>query len=407
MESLMAHRYDEAMKSFYSLENSTKNYEWGHESHIPLFLQNLPQEGTPVAELWMGAHASSPSFIQGEQGRIGLDQAIASDLESWLGTKAASRFGRLPFLYKLLAAGKSLSIQAHPNKAMAEEGFARENAAGVPLDARERNYKDDNHKPEILMALTPFSAMIGFREQEVIRHTMKTLCSWGNLPLPSFVDDQEDFLRNFLQGLLTAPKTQIQALLDAAVAYAEEKDCSWDSLQKQWVIRLNRQFPGDAGVLSPLFLNVLTIAPGQALYQPARMLHAYLDGFGVELMANSDNVLRGGLTPKNVDVQELTQVLDFRSSQPEVLLPQEVAPGLSRFSLPIDEFSLSLLDGVQGVSLEAGEGPRMILVLEGELTLSDGQEHLVLRQGESAVLPSQAAVRIQGKGKAAMAGLGQ
>ncbi|MCG8453920.1 MAG: mannose-6-phosphate isomerase, class I [Spirochaetales bacterium] len=403
----MSHRYDEAMKSFYSLENSTKKYEWGHEAHIPLFLQNAPQEGTPVAELWMGAHVSSPSFIQGEEGRIGLDEAIASDLEHWLGTKAASRFGRLPFLYKLLAAGKSLSIQAHPDKAMAEEGFARENAAGVPLDARERNYKDDNHKPEILMALTPFSAMIGFREESVIRRTMRDLCSWGNLPLPPFAEAQDDFLRNFLQGLLTAPSAQIQALIDAAVAYVKETECSWDDLQKQWVVRLNHQFPGDAGVLSPLFLNVLSIAPGQALYQPARMLHAYLDGFGVELMANSDNVLRGGLTPKNVDVQELTRVLDFRSSKPEVLLPQEVAPGFSRFSLPIDEFSLSLLDGAHTVCLEAGEGPRMILVLEGQLTLSDGQENLVLCQGESAVLPSQASVTVHGKGKAAMAGLGQ
>ena len=401
------------MKSFYALENTVKSYSWGHSRSIPDFLGWTDHDGSPVAELWMGAHPSSPSILAGENQP--LHEAIAGSPADWLGSDVRDAYGRLPYLYKLLAAGQSLSIQAHPDKAAAEEGFAREERNGMPLSHPRRNYKDDNHKPEILMALTPFSGMIGFRQPSAILAAFEEL----EVGLPAFMaslagklkSNDADALKPFLRGLLTLEGGEKDQLLESALkntSRSAESSC-WDELQRLWVPRLAQQFPADIGALSPLFLNLVTIAPGEALYQPARVLHAYLDGFGVELMANSDNVLRGGLTPKNVDVDELTSVLDFEPSVPEVLKPRETRTGgLTTFQIPTREFSLSLAAAGEDTFIPEGFGPAIVLCIEGQVTLSDDTETLTLQRGESAMIPWKAPrIALKGHGRAALAGVGR
>lgn len=404
-----------SVKSFYAMRNQVRDYAWGHPHHIPRLLNLDWPEGKPAAEVWMGAHPAAPSMVEVGGQWVGLDKWIAENPVALLGRESMQEYGRLPYLLKLLAAGKSLSIQAHPDKVRAEEGFARENENAVPIDSPRRNYRDDNHKPEVLMALSPFTAMIGFRPFREIYTNFRPL--FNEPDFFSFESGGGPSLRDFLRNLLTLPMARRDALLSKALEYAEgsgESSCGWDSLQREWIFRLARQFPSDIGALAPLFLHVLRIQPGEALYQPAGMLHAYLDGFGVELMANSDNVLRGGLTPKNIDVPELLRVLDFESTKPCVLkLPTEDARNsLGFFPTLAKEFALGLgsLTGESGTKLQipGGEGPVVILNLDGRLILDDGNDTLSLARGQSAFVPhASPRVNITGVGQAAVAGLGR
>lgn len=407
------------MNSFYKLTNEIRDYAWGDDRYIPDFL-NIPNpDGKPFAELWMGAHPGAPSMIAADDGNlVSLHKWIAEEKESALGPEVSSRYGRLPYLFKLLAAGDSLSIQAHPSKAMAEEGFAREDKAGIPRDAPERNYKDDNHKPEIIMAISVFTAMIGFRTPAAILENISELDFDG--VVPGFIQefrsrsatDESAALKLFIEGLLLADTELRKKLLDFALKASEKNTTCWDSLQKKWVTSLIKEFPGDIGALAPLFLNVLEIQPGEALYQPAGELHAYLEGFGLELMANSDNVLRGGLTGKYIDVPELLKLLNFKSIIPEILQAEDAAEtgGIRSFSTPVDEFILKLarLENVEtgtGISISSGQGPLIVLSLEGTLVLNDGSEDLILTRGESAFIPWNALdITLSGTGRAALAG---
>ena len=407
------------MEPFFAMTNVIRDYAWGDERRIPDFLGIEYPAGKPAAEVWMGAHPSAPSRIGSDGREARLDEWIDSRRNEALGPDVAAGFGRLPFLFKLLAAGKSLSIQAHPDKTTAEEGFRREEALGIPRDAPERNYRDDNHKPEIIMAITPFTAMIGFREPADILRDFELLAADGAaLPflegLSAAAADpggpgEESGLAEFLTTLLTLEPGEKVKLTKTAVDAAGNPSCPWDELRRVWVPRLEGQFPGDAGVLAPLFLNVVEIAPGEALFQPARMLHAYLNGFGVELMANSDNVLRGGLTPKNVDVSELASVLDFRPSVPEVLpAPRSEPGGLGLYPTPAREFNLALADlgdpSDPPLVLEKGFGPAVVLAMEGSAVLSRDADELALRRGQSAFIPwASGPVTVTGGGRIAVA----
>ena len=396
------------MNSFYKLTNEVRHYAWGHHSYIPDFLGIPNPDDEPFAELWMGAHPSAPSRIDTDKmEKLSLEEWISSDTQSVLGPDITSKFGRLPYLFKLLAAGDSLSIQAHPSKGMAVEGFMREDEAGIPRDAPNRNYRDDNHKPEIILALTPFTAMIGFRTPEdILRHFSELK---HESPVAGIISES-DGLQTFLHGLLSLDAESKESLLESAAAISNKPQCGWDRLQRLWVSRLAARFPGDIGVLAPLFLHVVEIQPGEALYQPAGVLHAYLEGFGVELMANSDNVLRGGLTQKYIDVPELMKILVFEASNPGILNPDHRDEnGIMRYPTPAQEFSLGLVDlkSGQDIRIESGEGPLIILTLEGEILLKDGSEELRLPKGSSAIIPWKAHnVGISGIGRAAIAGIG-
>ena len=402
------------MKSFYKLSNQIRDYAWGDSHYIPDFLGVENSEDKPFAEMWMGAHPLAPSRLE-EMDSLNLSEFISTHEIDTLGPDISRDYGRLPYLFKLLAAGESLSIQAHPSKEMAEEGYRREDGAGIPRDAPERNYRDDNHKPEIIMAITEFTAMIGFRKPDDI---LKSFSEFGQIEglteLLRRVENlgkkgSSDALRAFFEGILTLEEQTTQNLLNSACDIAREDRSCWDSLQRQWVSQLVSSFPGDIGALAPLFLHVALLQPGEALYQPARALHAYLEGFGLELMANSDNVLRGGLTKKHIDIPELMNVLKFESSSPGILKPDRPdSIGIRRFKTPPREFSLGLadFDTDQSINLPVGSGPEIVLVLEGALLLQDGVSELILRRGESAFIPWKAVnIKITGSGRGAFAGV--
>lgn len=416
------------MKSFYRMRGTIQDYAWGHPRWIPEFMNIQRSPDHPAAELWLGAHPSAPSRIAlGDGEWENLDSWIASRPNAAVGERTFREFGTLPFLFKLLAAKKALSIQAHPSKSRALEGFARENAAGIPRDAAHRNYRDDNHKPEIIMALSEFTAMIGFRPPLEI-HRAFTLLVSSSVSTPSasspsgilesifsprvisaLKHSDNHALESFLSRLLFLRGDPLESLLDALGGYLERGGEGLDPLQREWTGRLLQQFPGDAGALAPLFLNILRIEPGEALYQPAGVLHAYLEGFGVELMANSDNVLRGGLTPKNIDVDELLKVLEFRPFTPSVLRldpPRPSRPGPPAFfPTPAREFALGITHGP--ALLSRGRGPFIVLTIEGDTELSDGTRTLALPRGAAAFIPFEAPdVHIRGPGRTAAAALG-
>ena len=377
------------MAEFYRLDNQIKHYEWGSPNFIPKFLGFAP-DGKPWAELWMGSHPGSPSVVRIQGGKVGLGELIASDPARYLGEKTAERYGALPYLFKLLAAGKPLSIQAHPNLAQARDGFERENRAGLAQDAPNRNYRDANHKPEIVCALTPFTGMCGFRAPNEIAGLISdfldttkpvpSILREGFVPLLRALENRntESALGNFLAALFGISREMRDALTDFVLSREDgPKDCEL-ALMRSFA----EQYPGDPAIISPLYLNVFRLKPGEAVFLKAGILHAYISGFAVELMANSDNVLRGGLTQKHVDVAELMKVLEFAPMKPSVLKP---ADGASAFTYPVlcDEFSLSVMRGSGGASTLKVDGPSIILVGEGELSIGGDS----LRKGESAFIP--------------------
>ena len=296
------------------LDGIVQHYAWGSASALPDLL-GVARDGEPWAELWLGAHPSAPSRLA--DGRP-LDAAIAADPVGWLGAASVARFGpRLPFLLKVLAAGQPLSLQAHPTEAQAIAGFARENDLGIPLDAPERVYKDPHHKPELICALTPFDALCGFRPLDATAELLQVLAGRGAHGLAPFAAlladagaDPAGALGYTVGSLLTMPAGDQRLLVDttaAACAAAEGPD----PFATSWMVRLAERYPGDVGAVVSLLLNGVRLAPGEAIALEAGNLHAYLEGTGIEIMANSDNVLRGGLTPKHIDVPELLRVVDF------------------------------------------------------------------------------------------------
>lgn len=348
------------------LENQIQPYAWGSRSAIPRLL-GLPETGQPQAELWLGAHPVAPSRVPG--GRS-LADWLADDAPTRLGAKTLEHFGpRLPFLLKVLAAAEPLSLQAHPSLAQAKAGFAREEAAHVPLTAPHRNYRDANHKPEIICALTRFEALCGFRR---VADTVRVLEAFGLDPTTL----RERGLRAYFEEVMTTPAL-VERLLEGGSPAGFEKEAAL-------VAKLNAKYPGDVGVLGALLLNQLTLEPGQALYLGAGNLHAYLEGTGVELMANSDNVLRGGLTPKHVDVGELLSVLEFTDGPARVL-----APGPDGvYATPAPDFRLSrhVLHGEH--TFEAGL-PQIILCVGGAAS------HLP--RGAAVFVPANERVTLQGE----------
>ena len=311
------------MKSIHLLNNPIQNYAWGsHKAIAELTGKPFPTRD-PEAEMWMGAHPKAPSTVKTGQGDESLMDLIKQQPHDILGKETASVFeNRLPYLFKVLAIEKPLSIQVHPNREQAIKGFAWENHLGIPMDAAERNYRDDNHKPECICALTHFWALNGFRDITTMINLLRESCAdslgAGIRELEEKADSQG--LKRFLDILLNLKEDDIQKILDRAVPHAEacrDQDTAFD-----WMVRLHKTYPDNIGVLFPLILNLVCLNPGQAMYLPAGQMHAYLEGVGIELMANSDNVLRGGLTSKHVDVLELLNILNFEKQPLSIIEPE-------------------------------------------------------------------------------------
>jgi mannose-6-phosphate isomerase len=391
----------------FPLENMVQNYAWGSTEAIADFLGRPSPEGLPEAELWVGAHPKAPSRLPGETRATALDELIRQDPAAMLGDTVAARYGELPFLLKVLAAAEPLSLQCHPNSEQARAGFARENRAGIPLTDPERHYRDANHKPELLVALTPFLALKGFRPVDEILACLRGLpCDELREPLLTLERERNaSGVKGLFGALLLLDDGARTRLLARVPAASVDHDEAW-----HWVRRLGEKYPGDVGVLAPLLLNFFALDPGEAVFLDAGELHAYLEGTGLEIMANSDNVLRGGLTSKHVDVGELLATATFEPGPARTLRPEKTPAGERVYRTPAPEFELSLFDVTPEAPFAAppGRGVELLLgVAGGASLLADGRE-LPLGQGRSVFVPATlSAYRVVGAGRICRAKVGR
>ncbi|MDX6355726.1 MAG: mannose-6-phosphate isomerase [Streptomyces sp.] len=386
------------------LLNTIRPYAWGSTTAIPELLGAEPT-GEPQAELWMGAHPGAPSRLDRDDGPVPLDTVIDADPAAELGEATVKRFGpRLPFLLKVLAAGAPLSVQVHPDLAQAKAGFADEEARGIPIDAPDRNYKDPNHKPEMLVALSPFDGLCGFRRPADAAELIEAL---GVGSLAPYVDilrahPESQALREVLAAVLSADPDEIAATVHAATEAAARLAAdpgTPHAADYAAYAKAARSFPGDRGLIAAMLLNYVRLQPGEALYLGAGVPHAYLEGLGVEIMANSDNVLRCGLTPKHIDVPELLRIVRFEAGDPGVLRPEAAPDGEELYPAPIDEFRLSryvLAPGAGTRTLPAGT-PQILLCTAGEAQLRTNSTTLTLARGESAYVRAGEPVELGGE----------
>ncbi|SEG99902.1 mannose-6-phosphate isomerase [Nonomuraea solani] len=366
------------------LATTIRPYDWGSVTALPELFGTEPT-GRPQAELWMGAHPGDPSTVDG----LPLNELIARDPAGTLGEAVAARFGPvLPYLLKVLAIARPLSLQVHPTIEQARAGFADETARGVPLDDYARTYKDASHKPEMVCAITPFHGLCGFRAPAATADLLDRLGLPGLRPWIGTLRTEEP---------ARAVRTVFAEMLDdgSAPLRAEIERALLDSDDFAVYAGIARACPGDRGVAAALLLHHVTLEPGEALYLGAGVPHAYLGGIGVEIMANSDNVLRCGLTGKHVDVPELMRVVDFTPSDPHVVAPESGAPGEHAYRPPAPEFALTRYD--LGTHTLPGGVPQIVVCIEGEAVVGE----VSLRPGQSAFVPAGAPSTIlSGKGVA-------
>ena len=378
-----------------------RTYAWGSRTAIAEFTGRPTPTPHPEAELWFGAHPGDPAWLQTDAGERSLLDALIADPEGQLSRAVLDRFGdNLPFLVKVLAADEPLSLQAHPSAQQAQEGFARENRLGIPVNSPTRNYRDRSHKPEILIALAPFQALAGFRDVSRTVELLRALAVPRLEPFLRLISGQPDAegLRALFTTWITAPQPDLDALVPAVIEGAIEYVRSGATEfvhEARTILELGERYPGDAGVLAALLLNRVSLQPGEAIFLPAGNLHTYLNGVAVEVMANSDNVLRGGLTPKHVDVPELLRVLDFRPAGEAALRPRVHREGVERiYDTPTTEFSVSCLT-LAGAALshdvdaaQRHEGPQLILCTAGSAQLHAKSSSVTLDRGRAAWVPA-------------------
>ena len=386
------------------LHGAVQHYAWGGGDFIPGLLGIANKERIPFAELWMGAHPKGPATADVAGIEIPLNRLIAVAPEKILGPTVSGHFGgRLPYLFKVLDVAKMLSIQAHPTKKQAEEGFARENAAGIDLQASARNYKDNSDKPEVAVALTEFWMLHGFRPLEQIAEMFRTipeLCA----TMPGFpeklartentVQARRALLQELYRTVMTTPQERADLLLNTLFARLAKRDLTDKNDPEFWAARASETFCPvdghcDRGIFSIYLLNLVHLRPGQGTFQPAGTLHAYLEGVTVELMANSDNVLRGGLTPKHVDVPGLMRILSFDSGLPVVMNGVHADASECVYQTSSDEFQLSSINLEPGAQYQgnAAQGPDTIIVLGGSATLAANGYSTALTRGNIILAP--------------------
>jgi mannose-6-phosphate isomerase len=379
------------------LRGALRTYAWGSRTAIAEFTGREVPAAHPEAELWFGAHPADPAWLTTANGETSLLEELVADPQGQLGSASRARFGDvLPFLVKVLAADEPLSLQAHPSAEQAVEGYLREERLGIPVASPVRNYRDTSHKPELLVALQPFEALAGFRQASRTTELLRALAVSDLDPFIDLLNDQSDAdgLRALFTTWITAPQPDIDvlvpAVLEGAIQYISSGAMEF-AAEAKTVLELGERYPGDAGVLAALLLNRINLSPGEAIFLPAGNLHAYMRGFGVEVMANSDNVLRGGLTPKHVDVPELLRVLDFTPTAEAQLRVQTHREGIwLAYDTPTDEFAVALLvlDGDNlGHEVDASlrhEGPQILLCCEGSTTVHGKTKSLTLERGMAA-----------------------
>ncbi len=372
------------------LENQIQDYPWGSETAIQQLLGDDPG-GTPWAELWMGAHPKAPSAVVVKGEKTPLDILIRRFPEKILGPGIADRFNNtLPFLFKVLAAAQPLSIQAHPDKEAARDGFDRENRLDIPINAPHRNYRDPWPKPEIICAIEPFTALIGFREAQSIAQWFETLCP--DLLARQIIMLKNDPSASGIKQMFASLMEMPQELKGNTARNVSARAAGIDAPECAWIKRLNRYYPDDIGILSPVFLNMVRLEPYSAMFLPPGQMHAYLEGVGIELMANSDNVLRGGLTGKHMDINELLRILRFDPLPVNILRPVAKSACQSDYPTGADEFLLSVIAVEPGSKCASPDlhGIEILLCMEGAVEIFSGADSpaLMLEKGQSALIPA-------------------
>lgn len=373
------------MQTAYKLQGVHRHYDWGGTQFIPQLMQLKNDQNKPFAEYWMGAHASAPAMIETDMyGTIALDELLEKD----------KSLGSLPYLYKILDVSSMLSIQVHPDKESAVIGFEKEETAGIPINASYRNYKDKNHKPEVMVALSDFWLLHGFLAPELLQKRLEDFKPLNGL-LKEFANaNYKNLYQHFMQLDVAASDAILQPLLQEAIASV--KNGSVDKMHPHWWA--NKYYNGvvpaeniDKGIFSIYILNIVYIPKNQGIFQGAGLLHAYLEGQNIELMANSDNVLRGGLTPKHVDINELIQHVQFKPTYPAVMEGTPINTNEINYPCPVTDFGLSR------ITLKAGESYtihtqsiEMLLVMEGQLELNG----ISFKVGEVAMIKPEQAITL-------------
>jgi mannose-6-phosphate isomerase len=386
------------MTKLFSLKGKIQNYAWGGKEFIPNLLGNKPND-EKCAEYWLGAHEKAPSVLKTKQGNETLNSFLSSGLVDKLGQDIAGKFGRLPFLFKVLDVNDMLSIQVHPNKVEAEKGFKKENKLGIPLSAPNRNYKDDNHKPEIMVALSEFWLLHGFLTKEKLTQVLENTPEFTQL-LPVF--EKEDYYGLYKKVMEQSDEETnqiLQPLVNRILPlYKSEKlhKSSPDYWAAKAVDSSNDASILDKGIYSIYFFNILKVNKGEAIFQDTGIPHSYLEGQNMELMANSDNVLRGGLTPKHIDVPELLKHVAFEATIPNIMVGELQADGIERiYKSPAPDFELSqilLNDSV--IYKSKAKTAQILIVIEGEANISEGATSLLIKKGDSVILMANSSYEI-------------
>ncbi|MHC4414684.1 MAG: mannose-6-phosphate isomerase, class I [Planctomycetota bacterium] len=397
------------------LSCDVQHYAWGDTHFIPSLMGIENRQSRPYAELWMGAHPDLPARADVDGNLVPLHDLIEAAPQDVLGPEVCRAFeGRLPYLFKILSAARPLSIQTHPSKEKAQDGFAREDAAGIPHSARNRNYHDENHKPELITALTDFYALRGFRPLEEIAGVLRDVDELRGL-MPDFEPNPAS-LAKLYASFMNLPQARVDAIIDPLVGRLAEVDATKPFTREDpayWVLRSDREYSNeghrDRGLLSVYLLNLVRLKPGEAMYLPAGVLHAYLEGSGLEIMANSNNVLRGGLTPKHVDVAELLANVTFEGAEPEILDATPI-PGTreSAFKTPVREFELRRIEIAAGRPHTNGPDHSAEIVIlidvddKARVTAASGEQTLHLRKGSVFLAPYGTGYAIAADGAATL-----
>jgi len=382
----------------YKLKGVIRNYDWGGADFLSNLLSQPNPFKQPMAEYWLGAHESSPSLLQTLQGNVELNKFISNDIERILGKTVVKKFGRLPYLLKLLDVKDMLSIQVHPSKHTAEVEFERENAEGIPLNAANRNYRDNNHKPELVVSLNSFWLIHGFKPVGRLRATLQSIPELKPL-LDIFDETGYDQLYKTVMEMPQQSVTRLlQPLLDRIIPLYQQNKLTKDQ-EDFWAARAALSFnhqSNDRGIFSIYFFNLIHLKKGEGIFQDAGVPHAYLEGQNVEIMANSDNVLRGGLTTKHIDVKELMRNIKFEETIPQILHPQKIdhekvyrtaAPDFKLSHFEFRKSDNSILDSATA---------EILLVIDGNLLITSGVDKLELDKGEAAFIISGQQITLTG-----------
>lgn len=372
---------------FFPMTNMIQHYEWGSYSAFTELWGIDNSQQKPQAEIWMGAHCNGCSTVLFKGSEIKLSLLIETNKSLFLSNEIAKEYSELPFLFKVLAAEKALSIQVHPSKKQAQKGFIKEDKMGIDISSDLRNYKDSNHKPELVYALTDYQVMNGFRPiKDIINCFLYVEISEISTLLNDFVINQtSEGLRNFFYGLLSLQGEIKKAALFKLLTIANKSNDALFSL----VSSLANQYPHDLGLFCPLLLNVITLRPGEAMFLDAQTPHAYIKGTGLEIMANSDNVLRAGLTSKHVDINELIRCTDFREKYFENLLLEPVVHNNTlQYPIPVCDFNFAIILHSEDHKIITQGAEILLSIDETTFIAHDNGDNCLINKGESIFIPA-------------------